>query len=188
MYVCIAMLKDTHNFDVVIPNNNEQEFISLALALGYKEIVFLSTNMNYTKPKSDLIGIRTAYLLKEVSEISRAKRNFDYVFAVSERKFFESKIDFMINTEFSDRKDSFHYRSTGFNQVHAELSKRNDISIVFNFGSLFLNSRTIFGRMLQNASLVKKYSLGYATFSLAKHPLFMRSKDTLTALERVLKI
>jgi hypothetical protein len=182
------MTKDVNTFDVVIPNNNEQDFISVALTLGYAEIVFLSTNMNYSRPKSDLIRIKTAYLLKDVSEISRAKRNFDYVFAVSERKFFESRIDFIIDSEFSDRKDSFHYRSTGLNQVHAELSKRNDIFIVFNFGSLFLNSRTIFGRMLQNATLVKKYNLGYATFSLAKHPLLMRSKDTLTALEHVLKI
>ena len=51
------------SFDVVVPNNNEQDFIDTAIALGHTGIVFLTTNSRYIAPKSDLILIKTAYWL-----------------------------------------------------------------------------------------------------------------------------
>ena len=131
-------------FDVVTPNNNEQEFIATAVSLGYTEIVFLTTNINHIKPllsSSNHIRVKSAYLLKDVAELQRARKNFDYVFAKAERKFFELKVDYIICVEAADRKDSFHFRSTGLNQVHAELVKSNNSTIVFSFSSLFGNSR-----------------------------------------------
>lgn len=179
-------MSDNVTFDVVIPNNNEEEFIERALALGYKEIVFLSMNMNYVKPKSDVILVKTAYLLKDVSEISQAKRKFDYVFAKSDRKYFESKVDFILDAELSDRKDTFHYKSTGLNQVHAGLAKENEIKLVISFGNLFLDTCNVIGKLFQNAVLIKKYRLKYITFSMATRPELVRSRSILSALEAVL--
>ena len=178
-------------FDVVIPDNNEEEFIDVALALGYNDIVFLTNNINYTKIKSSKISIKTAYLIRDNPEISRAKKRFDFVFAVADRKYFESKVDFIIYSEDSDRKDSFHYRSTSLNQVHAQLSKNNNITLGINFGALLSdpkNIRLTFGKMIQNAKLIKKYKIKYEIFSLATNPKLMRSKIILNSLEKVLKL
>jgi hypothetical protein len=98
-------------FDVVIPNKNEDEFIEQARALGYKSIVFLTTDMNYIKPTTSKFIIKTAYLVKDISEISRARKRFDYLFARAERKFFEMKVDYILNVESITRKDSFQYNT-----------------------------------------------------------------------------
>ncbi|MGV8141355.1 MAG: hypothetical protein ACP5NW_02855 [Candidatus Woesearchaeota archaeon] len=187
-------------FDVVMPRGNEAEFITMALELGYEEIVFLVRDMTYSKPqlrclesKENLLNVKTAYLLRDVQEIPKARKRFDYLFAVAERKFFESRIDFIIDSEKSDRKDSFHYRATSLNQVHAELSRVNGSTIVFGFNNLLYasyglryNPLPVFGRMLQNAVLVKKYSLKHSVFSMASRPEDMRSSTILDALHNVL--
>jgi len=174
------------DFDVVIPNHDEGLFIAQALALGYKKIVFLTTDTNYVKPLTTKLVVKTAYLLKDASELSPAKQRYDYVFAVAQRKYFELKIDFIIDVESSDRKDSFHYKATSLNQVHAELVKKNDLTLVFNFSALLASPVSIKGKMSQNASLIKKYKLNYVTFSLATTPNMMRSRNILNSLELVL--
>jgi hypothetical protein len=174
------------NFDVVIPNNNEESFIARALDLGYKEIVFLTSDIHYVRPLTNKLIIRTAYLLKDVSEFSRTRKKFDYIFAKAERKYFELKVDFIIDVESSERKDSFHYRATSLNQVHAELAKKNEITLVFNFSKLASDPLSTKGKMSQNALLIKKYKLKHTAFSLATTPSMMRSLTTLHSLEILL--
>ena len=181
------------NFDVVMPDGNEKDFIEMALRLGYKELVFLSRNINYNYTHECTgyvmgISVKTAYLLKDQSEIHKARKNFNYVFANADRRFFEMDIDYIINSELSERQDSFHYRSTRLNQVHAKLASENDTNIVMNF-SLLLNPATrcmMLGRMMQNAELIKKYRLRNAVFSLANTPMGMRSRAMLDALGSIL--
>ncbi|MGV8150470.1 MAG: hypothetical protein ACP5NV_01955 [Candidatus Woesearchaeota archaeon] len=173
-------------FDVVIPNKNEEDFIDVALSLGYGEIVFLSNDLKY-KYSSKRINVKTAFLLSTTNQIGHAKKSFDYVFASADRKFFELRVHYIINAENSDRKDSFHYKRTALNQVHAKLSKDNNISIVFSFSNLFDKNRIItLGRMFQNAKLVNKYSVKSDSFSLATSPINMKSRTILDALNRVL--
>jgi len=177
-------------FDVVIPNNNEEEFIDMALLLGYSEIVFLTNNIRY-EYKSGRIKICKAYLLKDTSEIKKARKSFDYMFASSGRNFFESKVDFIIDAEKNDSRDSFHYRKTSLNQVHAKLCKENDIFVVFGFGSLLKVTsipqlNVVLGRMMQNAVLIKKYKIKHESFSMASSPLMMRSRNLLDAFSRVI--
>ena len=181
------------NFDVVIPQNNEKELIDMAVQLGLSGLVFLSTDINYICSVTDNpIEIRKAYILKDVSEVNKARKRFDMVFAYAERRFFESGADYIIRAELSDRKDSFHYRNTSLNQVHAKLAKHNKISIVFNFDILlnsdFKSKQFFLGRMMQNAVLVKKYKLGRESFSLAKRPEQMRSRTILDAFKKILCI
>ena len=150
------------DFDVVMPDKNEEEFIDMAINLGYNEVVFLADDVNY-RYKSSRIRLKTAYLLKEPMEFHRAKKNFDLIFARAERKFFEQHSDYIINAELSEKRDSFHYRNTSLNQVHAKLASQNSITIVFNFGMLSdsnsLSRIKYLGRMFQNAVLSKKYKL-----------------------------
>jgi hypothetical protein len=179
-------MRSIADFDVVIPNDNEEELIAQALLLGYKEIVFLTNNINYIKPLTDKLCLKTAYMLNDTSDISRLKKRFDYTFANAERKYFESKVDFIVGVESSDRKDSFHYKATSLNQVHAELAKKNEITLVFNFGRLVDDPLSTKGKMSQNALLIKKYKLKHAAFSLATKPSMMRSHNVLRSLEKLL--
>jgi len=118
------------DFDVVIPDKNEEEFIALAMQLGYGKIVFLTGNMTYKHPFNTLakttlkdIKIYTAFILSSVNQYNAARKNFDYVFAPAAREFFEMNVDYIIDAESIHKKDSFHYKNTALNQVHAELAK-----------------------------------------------------------------
>lgn len=173
-------------FDIVMPKNNEEEFIAVACELGYSEIVFLSEDINYSFI-SDRITIKKAFFVSSTSQILRARKRFDYLVANSERRFFESKVDFIINAELFDKRDSFHYKRTTLNQVHAKLCKENNSTIVFSFDNLLNNKRVItLGRMFQNAALTRKYRLRSNAFSMAKEPIHMKSRTILDALLKVL--
>ncbi len=175
-------------FDVVMPEENEEEFIEMAACLGYEEVVFLSKNIKY-KYSSDKIRIKTAFLVSTTNHISVARKNFDYVFAPAERQFFESKVDYIINAELFDRKDSFHYKRTALNQVHAKLCRERGIRVVFSFNNLLEKNRIrTLGRMFQNAVIARKYRLKTDSFSLAKDPLRMKSRSVLNSLLNVLRL
>jgi hypothetical protein len=178
------------DFDVVMPNKNEESFIDMAIALDYKEMVFLTTDINY-EYRSDRMKIRKAYLLKNPMEIQKARRKFDFIFANAERRFFESKVDYIINAELTAGKDSFHYRRTSLNQVHAKLAKDNRIAIVYSFDNILnVGNRQrlqTLGRMIQNAIISRKYSLKMASFSVAKSPMRIKSRNILDAFLRLLK-
>lgn len=173
-------------FDVVMPNKNEEDFIAMALSLGYKEIVFLSKDIKY-RYSSNKINVKRAFLASTTNQISIARKNFDYVFAPAERQFFESKAGYILNAELFDRKDSFHYKRTALNQVHAKLCKQNGALLVFSFDNL-LNGRRVqsLGRMFQNAVIARKYKLDVVSFSMARDPMHMKSNTMLDALLRVL--
>jgi hypothetical protein len=183
------IIRIMNKIDVVIPNKNEDDLIDMALELGYKEVVLLSEDINY-RYSSTKIQTKTGFLIKDTSQISRARKNFNYIFANAERKFFETNIDFIINAELSDKKDSFHYKNTSLNQVHAKLAKEKNTTIVFNFNLLLNNSgrqRNIhLGRMMQNAVIIKKYKIHSELFSFARNPFEMRSNNSFEALRRVL--
>lgn len=175
-------------FDVVMPNKNEEDFIEMALSLGYDEIVFLTKDIKY-RYSSDKIKIKTAFLVSTTNQISVARKNFDYVFAEADRQFFESKVDYIINSALSDRKDSFHYKRTALNQVHAKLCREKGIGLVFSFSNLLIRNRIqTIGRMFQNAMIAKKYKLHVLSFSLARDPMHIKSRNVLDALLRVLQL
>ncbi|MEM4637641.1 MAG: hypothetical protein QXK76_01275 [Candidatus Woesearchaeota archaeon] len=174
-----------YDFDIVIPKNNEEKFIDVALSLGYKKIVFLSDNINY-KYSSERIKVISAFLVKDVNIIKFARKSFDYVVADSERVFFESKVDFIINSELIQKSDSFHYRRTGLNQVNAKLCKENDICLVFSFSNILDKNFQNLGRMYQDMYLAKKYNLKVNAFSLSKEPMCMKSRIILESFLRVL--
>ena len=79
--------------DIVFPKNNEEEFISIALKLGYKEICFCYSLSNFKKYKSDKIKIFYAIQLEKLEQLSMAKKKTDCVIVKNpSRKFFEKKI------------------------------------------------------------------------------------------------
>jgi ribonuclease P/MRP protein subunit RPP1 len=98
------------------------------------------------------------------------------------------KVDILLSPELNDRKDNFHYRKSGLNQVLCKLAKKNDIAIGFDF-ALLLKSKErakILGRMFFNYKLCKKYKVKMVFDSFSKNKFDQRNEDCMRVFERIL--
>ncbi len=99
------------------------------------------------------------------------------------------KVDVLLSPEINKKKDSFHYRKSGLNQVLCKLAKENDVAIGFDFSKL-LNSKEkskILGRMMFNYKICKKYKVKMVFSSFAKNKFELRNEDSLRVFERILE-
>tara|TARA_Y100000310_G_C20289535_1_gene626549 strand:- start:171 stop:671 length:501 start_codon:yes stop_codon:yes gene_type:complete len=99
------------------------------------------------------------------------------------------KVDILLSPEINKKKDSFHYRKSGLNQVLCKLAKENNVAIGFDFSKL-LNSKErskILGRMMFNYKLCKKYKVKMVFSSFAKNKFELRNNDSLRVFERILE-
>jgi RNase P/RNase MRP subunit p30 len=173
--------------DILIPNDNEEALIAMAKKLGYSEIIFL-----YKKPldksfSDKKIVIKKAFYSESIKDFDKVK-DFDLFFAPAKREFFESKKPFFLtDAEIIDYKDSFHQRRSGLDEVMANLAFEKEKTVVFNI-SLFSGSDIVFGRMMQNARLCRKYNVKTLIASFAKNPLELRAPKDIEGLKRILKI
>jgi RNase P/RNase MRP subunit p30 len=96
----------------------------------------------------------------------------------------------MFGFEESERKDTMHQRYSGLNNVLCELAFRNKVKIAFSFSSILNTSgaqrATLFGRMMQNISLCRKYKVKTLVGSFARSTFEMRSAKDLQSLFIVL--
>ncbi|MFA5796739.1 MAG: hypothetical protein WC916_01720 [Candidatus Woesearchaeota archaeon] len=179
--------------DVVLVHGNENAFIATAIKLGCSELVFLSTNPSYTyKSIHSNIRIKTAYLLNNHNELPRVRHKFDFLFARADRQGFEAPVDYIVGLESGEGKDSMHYRNTHLNQVHARIAKINNTRIALDFGLLRSSSnherQMLYGRMLQDAVLLRKHKLSTEVFSFARHPIELIDSQSREALARILGV
>ncbi|MBU2589255.1 MAG: hypothetical protein KKA65_01235 [Nanoarchaeota archaeon] len=85
-------------------------------------------------------------------------------------------------------KDHLHFRRTALNQVTCKLAKKNKIIIAFSFDKI-INSRDkalVFGRLMQNFKLCRKYKVKVLFASFARNKYGMRSSHDLLSLLQVL--
>lgn len=165
--------------DVVIPNKNEQEFIELACRLGIGGLIFLydkgrEGNLDRLKElKKEHIKVYSATLAKD----SMSKKKYDFLYSKGDRKHLESKkTDVVFEIEKGQKKDNYHYRNSGLNQVLCALAHDKEITVAFSFNSV-LTSKTrseVLGKMMQNAMLCKKYKVEMMIASFARKPAEMR--------------
>ena len=154
--------------DMVCPSGNEEALQKRAKELGFEGVILLYQQKNTIK--------------------ARATKPLTVGYA--ERNFFEKKHDYIINSEDSPKRDNFHYKNTSLNHVHAELCRKNKITLAFGFSKLLTTSferQKILGRMIHNVRIARKYDVKTVVFSLAHHPSEMRSPETLEALSRFLR-
>ncbi len=171
--------------DVCIPNNNEEEFIKIATALGTKGLLFL-----YEKQQKDLKLLQTKTKLKLYSGII-TKTNTNkpgIIFAKGEQQNIENKnMKFLYDFEELEQKDSFHYRRSGVNQVLSAIMKEKEKVLVFDMEKIIIHSRAremLLGRMMQNLMLAKKYKLTTVICSLATKPEHLRAEMEYASLIR----
>jgi RNase P/RNase MRP subunit p30 len=183
--------------DFVCPKNNEREFLDMAKRLGYNELWFVYEFQPGFKvpnlPEEQGIVVHHAIIAKE-KDIQRAKSLSRMVVARSsedDRPLIESKKpNMLIELEQRRKRDSFHMRNSGLDQVVCSLLQKNDIMVGFSLGSLLRAEKQhriiMVGRMLQNARLCKKFKVKTVLASFAESPFGMRNRKDMDALARIL--
>lgn len=172
--------------DIVIPNGNEDSFISMAERLGYKRLLFLYGLGEFEEklknlPPSQKIKIDIGILAdsKGMHRLSKFKGHL--IAAKSsdhDREMMEkSSVNLIFSLEEASRKDFMHQRGSGLDNILAKLAHDNNISVGFSISSILnsKNKNAIMGRMMQNIRLCRKYKVKMAIASFSSSPYGMRS-------------
>ena len=189
--------------DIVLPKNNEKEFIEVAEKLGYAELCFLypieefslTSKQTSLQPKQTFeTKLKISYgIFCSSSQIQKAKQLAKFVVVKADenqRRIIESSPSMITDLEYISVRDSFHYRNSGLNQVLCGLAAKNNVSIGFNFNSV-LNAQQsdrnlILGRMKQNIKFCQKYKVRMVMTSFARTPYEMRNYNDIIALFRTI--
>lgn len=169
--------------DVVIPKNNEIEFLEMAKILGELKIVFLYNVKDYKKFKDKKyegygVDVFKGVLILEDKDINKIPQDIEYVFCKNPtRKMIEcKKINYYFGFESGEGYDFLHQRNSGLNQVLCKILKTGEKKVCFSY-DIFLNFKkkdVIIGRFIQNKKLCKKFKVSIEVFSLCSEVNFMR--------------
>ena len=185
--------------DIVIPKNNETEFVDLASKLGFKKLYFLYYFDEYNEEKSrknlSLIKNNTnlnfeiGFIVNQ-KNINRALHQSKILAIKSsdkDRLFIESqKIKLIYALEELKKKDYLHQRASGLNHIICELAKKNNVTIGFSYSSLFdkdsVAASILIGRLVQNIRLCQKYKVRTIIGSFSEKPYNLRSPYEIISL------
>ncbi len=177
--------------DIVLPKNNEAEFIEIASKLGIKKLCFLYNFDEYNEQKAQHklesikdhkdIDIEIGFIVNH-KNINKAYKQSKLVVVKSfdkDRYFIESKkIRWIYGFEELQKKDYLHQRASGLNQHICELANKNNVAVGFSYSSLFNKNpiyiSMIIGRMIQNISLCEKYNVKIVIGSFSEKPFDLR--------------
>jgi len=180
--------------DIIIPNKNEKEFVSIAEKLGYKELYFLYSIDHYLNKKFfDSKNIKISYgILADPKNVDRIKNKLknkkDFVAiknSENNREIIEaSKANLIFSLEENNKRDFMHQRASGLNQILCKLAKQNNVTIGFSLNSILdsINKHVILGRIMQNIKLCRKYKVKTVIASFAFNPYEMRSPHDIISL------
>ena len=184
--------------DIVIPKNNETEFVEIASKLGLRKLYFLYNfneyNQENIKKKLDYINnkkinLKIGFLVNQ-KNINNAMQHSKLLAAKSsdkDRLFIEGeKIKLIYGFEEINKKDYMHQRASGLNHILCELARKNNIAIGFSYSSLLNKSghvtSILIGRMMQNIRLCQKYKVKTAIGAFSENPFDLRSQHDVMSL------
>ena len=180
--------------DIVFPKNNEKEFIRLAEKLDWGGLCFVySGNFKNNKTRLKELSKTTklklfAGLLALQKDIQKARQISDLVIVNSSEKdqyvLEKSPPDVLFGMEFHKTKESMHFRASGLNQVLCKLANNNKVIIPIPLKLIndSDNKPLIFGRIMQNIMLCRKYKVEQAIASFAEKPYELKSSNGLMSL------
>ena len=180
--------------DVVMPNNNEKEFVRIAEKLGYKSLLFLYTFDNFINKKNFNNGTTKTYngILanqKNIQKVNNKFRNKKVFIAIkssnSDRETIEEKqANLVFSLEEKGRKDFMHQRGSGLDHILAKLAHQNNIILGFSLNSIINSNKrnVILGRIMQNIKLCRKYKVKTVIGSFTQNPMEMRSPQDIVSL------
>ena len=182
--------------DIVIPKNNELEFIEIASKLGLKKIYFLydfDKHMQSQKSKIFDFDVEIGFAINQ-KNMNTALQQSKLLVAKSsdkDRFFIESKkIKLIYGFEEIYRKDYIHQRASGLNHVICELANKNNVAIGFSYSLLFnkdeYHKSVLMGRMMQNIKLCHKYKVKTIIGSFSENPFEMRAPYDIASLFKLL--
>lgn len=188
--------------DIVIPYNNEKEFISIAEKLGYKGLCFLYDFSTYlikkekiNEIKDNKIKIHRGILAnnKNIHKIKNKLKDENIFVAIksdiNDREIIEgSKADIIFSFENDTKRDFIHQRASGLNHILCRLAKENDVIIGFSLNSILNTEKkgVILGRIMQNIKLCRKFKVKTIMASFAESPFEMRSVHDIKSLFELL--
>ncbi|MCH8004197.1 MAG: hypothetical protein IH934_06225 [Nanoarchaeota archaeon] len=187
--------------DFVTPNNNEEEFISIADKLGYKELSFLY-NINDYLDKQKKFKIKNTDIKVDIGILADNRSIYEIKNKLKDEKAFivvksstndkdiieRLKPNIIFSFEENTRKDFIHQRASGLNHILCKSAKENNVTIGFSIKSILdaENKQEILGRMMQNMKLCRKYKIKTIIASFAQKPLEMRNVHDLASLFEIL--
>ena len=171
--------------DIVIPNNNETEFIALAKRLGIKKLTFAYTAKRPISSDQTDITIEHA-ILAETNQISKTKQAKLLTISIASREAIERGADIVYGFEQQPTKDHTHFRSSGLNQVLCKLAQQNNTKIAFLLSNILAvtgpQQAILLGRIMQNIAFCTKYKTKMKIATFATNPMQLRAPQELTAL------
>lgn len=161
--------------DIVIPNDNENDFVAMAKHLGISELIFLYKK----RPPAKIYDIPTH---NAVLAMPQQTKNILSI-CLGSRDAIERGATIVYDFETIEPKDHTHYRRSGLNQVLCKLAKQKKVTIGFSLATiLHANTREraqLIGRMMQNIAFCEKFGVQTKIASFATTPHEMRSPHDL---------
>lgn len=178
--------------DIVFPNNNEQEFIEVAKALGTRELLFvypLGKEKDIHQKENKIISKVAVLATAEQLQRKECQNNWVLLQSHPEKDRWaieKMKPALLYGFEFQEQKDFMHQRNAGMNHVLAKLMAEKGITYGFPVAKLLRAPRylqpVILGRLQQNIMLCKKYHVEIVLASFATDPMDMRNVKDMQCL------
>jgi len=178
--------------DLVLPKDNEKEFIKIAEKLNIDGLCFIyafrnKDNFFKQNEKIKKLQEKTKIRLfsglvadsKNIVKVKKLANIVVYRSTGNDRHAIEkSRANVVFGLETIAARDSMHHRNSGLNQVLCKLANKNNIMIGFSFSTI-LNTEgiirsQILGRMMQNIRLCRKYNVKTIIASFAEKPYGLR--------------
>ena len=188
--------------DIVIPKNNEAEFVEVAHKLGIKKLLLLYNFDEYDKNKiqekidsteNKKINLQIGFIVNQKNINKAAKQSNLLVVKSSDkdRFFVESKkIRIIYGFEGFHKKDYLHQRASGLNHIICELANKNNVCIGLSYSQFFnknhILASLLIGRITQNIALCNKYKVKTVIGSFSENPYELRASHDIMSLFAIL--
>ncbi len=183
----LHMENDHMKIDIVFPNKNEQEFISVAKKLKYSSLclIYDEKSINSVKRiKNNELNIYYGFVGDKC--IKNPPKQTDLIIVNSNnRRFFVNEASYVYGIEEED--DYIHQRAGGLNDGLFKLMKEMKIGYMFTLNSIITSGdrQAVLGRIMQNIRLCQKYSVDILLVSGAKDPKEMKNPCDIESLAKL---
>ncbi len=173
--------------DLVFPKNNEKEFISMSVKLGYSGLCFVYNSVDELIRNKEKLKKSKSKLLFGLKFESKEKV-YDFIITRASGKsrqiLEKGKADIIYDFEKGSREDYIHHRASGLNQVLCKFARKNNVAVGFSVSSILNNEKkpVLLGRIKQNIKLCRKYKVRMIIGSFSSEPYKMRSLHDLISL------
>jgi RNase P/RNase MRP subunit p30 len=189
--------------DIVFPKGNEEEFIQMALRLGYSQLCCcyeFKNNSQVDLIRKNLASIQHKAKISIIfslkarpHEIMKIKKMAQLIVCESSEKnrlvVEKNKGIILYNTEYQQKKDFMHHRNSGLNHILCRFAHENNITIGVSFSNLLhadkCTKAVLIGRNMQNTRLCRKYKVPMILGSFATDVYEMRAYYDLQSLGSV---